>query len=235
MNPKSLLLSCVATLLLISCKTNSIVKTNNTPDWIWGKTFTTTYIPFINSEIGGADFISFENKNQINLKMGCTLSKVKGEFNVDTISIEDLFLKTKKTFTIFNNSLLIDEYGTEWKLKTIDTTPFDITNLNWKIVTLNNQPVHNKTTDFYLKLDPSNGRFESKAGCNQILGEFKIKDNHIEFSKITSTKMFCLDESKTENEYIKILNSIDNFVVTNNTTLILKKESLSQIKFILIQ
>ncbi len=235
MNPKSLLLSCVVALLLISCKTNSTSITKTNPDWIWGKTFTTTYIPFINSEIGGADFISFVNKNQINYKTGCILSQVKAEFNDSIISIKDPFLKTTKIFTQVDNTYLMDESGTHWKIKPIDTIPSNIANLNWKIVSVNNGAISNKPNDFYLKLNNSNGRFESKAGCNKLIGEFQINDNHIEFSKITMTKMFCPDEAKTENEYIKILNSVDNFVVINNTTLILKKDTISKVKFMLIQ
>jgi heat shock protein HslJ len=235
MNPKSLLIGCVVQLLLISCKTNLHSNSKNNPEWIWGNTFTTDYTPFINSEIGGADFISFVNKNQINLKMGCTLSQVKAEFNGDTINIEDPFLKTQKTFTLVNNSYLMDEFGTQWKVKTTNSVPINITNLYWKIANLNNETIGNTTADFYLKLNSSTSRFESKAGCNQLVGEFQIKDNHITFSKISMTKMFCIDNAKTENDYINILNSVNNFVVLNNTTLILKKDTISKVKFMLVQ
>jgi heat shock protein HslJ len=235
MNPKSLLIGCVVLLLLISCKTNLTSNSKNNPEWIWGNTFTTDYTPFINSEIGGADFISFVNKNQINLKMGCMLSRVKAEFKDDTISIEDPFLKTHKTFTLINNSYLMDEFGAQWKVKTTNSVPFKISNLNWKIVSLNNETISKDTADFYLNLNSSTSRFESKAGCNQLVGEFQINDNHITFSKISMTKMFCIDNAKTENDYIDILNSVNNFVVLNNTTLILKKDTISKVKFMLVQ
>ena len=64
-----------------------------------------------------------------------------------------------------------------------------ITNKKWKITLLNSEKIQGDEKDFYLKLNSNSNQLEAKAGCNQLFGEFQIKDNFISFSKIGSTKM----------------------------------------------
>lgn len=120
---------------------------------------------------------------------------------------------------------------------TVSTTILtsDITNKNWKITLLNSYIISGEVNDFHLKLDSSTGTFESKAGCNQIFGQFQLEDNFISFSKIGSTKMYCSDTMKIENSFISILSQTSKVVVIDSSKFLLLRDDMVIAQFELVK
>lgn len=101
-----------------------------------------------------------------------------------------------------------------------------ITNKKWKITLLNSEKIQGDEKDFYLKLNSNSNQLEAKAGCNQLFGEFQIKDNFISFSKIGSTKMYCGDTMAIENSFIAILSQTSKVVVIDSSKFILLSDDI---------
>jgi heat shock protein HslJ len=126
--------------------------------------------------------------------------------------------------------------NTETKSGSISTTTAtNITDVTWKITLINSDAITGSATDYYLKLNASNGTFESKAGCNQLFGEFQIKDNFISFSKIGSTKMYCGDTMAIENSFIAILSQTSKVVVIDSSKFILLTDDIVIAQFELVK
>lgn len=75
------------------------------------------------------------------------------------------------------------------------------------------------TFEFHL-LD---NRFLCNTGCNSISGEIEITGNHISFSKVVSTRMFCPD-MEAENAIIKTISDKTLTYKIENLKLILEDE-----------
>lgn len=110
-----------------------------------------------------------------------------------------------------------------------------ITNKKWKITLLNSEKIQGDEKDFYLKLNSNSNQLEAKAGCNQLFGEFQIKDNFISFSKIGSTKMYCGDTMAIENSFIAILSQTSKVVVIDSSKFILLTDDIVIAQFELVK
>ncbi len=110
-----------------------------------------------------------------------------------------------------------------------------ITDKNWKITVINSDAITGEASDFYLKLNSSSGTFECKAGCNPINGDYKIKNNSIEFSEIATTKMYCFDTIKFENTFLAIMAKPSDFVIINPEKFILKNDDIVVAQFELVK
>lgn len=125
---------------------------------------------------------------------------------------------------------------TETKKAIVPTTiPFDITNKTWKITIVNFETIQGKSSDYYLILDKSTGRFQSKVGCNQITGEFKISNQLISFSKIVSTKMYCMETMKTEEAFLSLLSNPSKFAIIDSSRFVLFSDDMVIAQFDLVQ
>ena len=125
---------------------------------------------------------------------------------------------------------------TETKKAIVPTTiPFDITNKTWKITIVNFETIQGESSDYYLTLNKSTERFQSKVGCNQIIGEFKISDQLISFSKIASTKMYCMETMKTEEAFLSILSNPSKFAVIDSSRFVLISDDMVIAQFDLVQ
>jgi heat shock protein HslJ len=126
--------------------------------------------------------------------------------------------------------------STETKSGSTSTkTSQEITDVTWKITLINSDAITGSVTDYYLKLNTSNGTFESKAGCNQIFGTFLIKDNFISFSKIASTKKYCFETMKLEEAYLSILANTSKYVVIDSTKFILLNDDIVIAQFEIVK
>jgi heat shock protein HslJ len=80
----------------------------------------------------------------------------------------------------------------------------------WKLIELRGNKIEN--TNFTLDFFEEN-RFAAFAGCNNLGGEYKVENTFkITFSKVISTMMAC-EDMKTEQEFSKVLEMTDNFIV----------------------
>jgi heat shock protein HslJ len=70
------------------------------------------------------------------------------------------------------------------------------------------------------------GRIEGYAGCNGYGGNYILKGNSLKLEKIVSTKMACMPGMDTENKYMSALYETDNYVVTDNTLVFKKGETV---------
>ena len=92
-------------------------------------------------------------------------------------------------------------------------TKIDSKNLfktKWKLIELRGNKIENTkfTLDFF-----EENRFAAFAGCNNLGGEYKVENTFkITFSKVISTRMAC-EDMKTEQEFSKVLEMTDNFIV----------------------
>lgn len=80
----------------------------------------------------------------------------------------------------------------------------------WRLIELRGTKIEN--TNFTLDFFEEN-RFAAFAGCNNLGGEYKVENTFkITFSKVISTMMAC-EDMKTEQEFSKVLEMTDNFIV----------------------
>ncbi len=61
--------------------------------------------------------------------------------------------------------------------------------------------------------------FSAKTDCNNIGGEYTVKDNALNFSKMMSTKMYC--EGSQEDDFSKMLNQTQNYLFDSKGELVL--------------
>ena len=116
-----------------------------------------------------------------------------------------------------------------------NVTEQSITNKKWKITLLNSEKIQGDEKDFYIKLNSNSNQLEAKAGCNQIFGEFEIKDNMISFSKIGSTKMYCFDTMKYEDALLSALSNSSKIVIVDSTKFILLNDDIVIAQFELVK
>lgn len=90
----------------------------------------------------------------------------------------------------------------------------------WKLVELNGILVTKKEVnakDYFLQLNKGN-RFAAYVGCNNMMGSFELKEDalRIKFSKVASSMMAC-DDMDAEQEFAKVLETVDNYSLFNGT------------------
>ncbi len=81
----------------------------------------------------------------------------------------------------------------------------------------------------FIQLDPDTKKISGFAGCNQLSGGYVLDGKKIRFTTIT-TRMFCQDEMKTEDDFIQALNKITTFSI-NEHELVLKQGKNVLLKF----
>lgn len=109
---------------------------------------------------------------------------------------------------------------------------------NWKLIELNGSEVSvderfNKVP--LLMFDAEESRFAGNAGCNQIMGQFKLQDqgNRIEFSQVGATLMLCPD-MEMETEFIRMIESVDSYSLANDTLSLNNKEKKPLARFMAV-
>jgi heat shock protein HslJ len=106
--------------------------------------------------------------------------------------------------------------------------PVEITEKYWKLVELNGQPVTagKGNREAFLILKTENNRVHGNGTCNMFNGSYELMEgNRIKFSKMAATLMACM-EMKTERDFMKVLETVDNYNLTE-TTLILNKARMA--------
>ncbi len=129
---------------------------------------------------------------------------------------------------------LIQNGNADASKTTLASTP-SITDKTWKINLVNLEKIEGNSKDYFLKLDSSSKQFQAKAGCNQIFGEFEIKDSMISFSKISSTKMYCFDTMKYEDAFLSVLSNSSKIVIVDTTKFILLNDDIVIAQFELVK
>lgn len=89
-----------------------------------------------------------------------------------------------------------------------------LSNSTWRLVKLNGKAIEkNKDGERDLGIIfTSDGRFSGYAGCNNMMGEYELKEaeSQIKFSKVGMTMMACPDDS-LEKGLVEVLELADNY------------------------
>ena len=110
-----------------------------------------------------------------------------------------------------------------------------LTDRHWKLVELYGQKVDfdkKKGKQPYLILRPEEeNKIYGNAGCNRFFGTFELKEgNQIVFSQLGATKMYC-PNMETETQFLKILNTADNYSLNGETMTLNKAKMAPLAKF----
>lgn len=123
------------------------------------------------------------------------------------------------------------------EMYTLKKAGFDqqITEKYWKLIELRGEKIavneHQKReAHFILKED--NNRVTGHGGCNFFNGAYQLGEhNAIEFSKMVSTRMACMD-IVYEGDYLKIFELADNYTIKEDTLSLNKARMAPLAKFV---
>jgi heat shock protein HslJ len=101
-----------------------------------------------------------------------------------------------------------------------------LTETYWKLVEIFGKKVElnpgQKEAHIILKAEQN--RIMGNSSCNNFHGYYEILDNNnIQFSKVASTRMGCLD-MEVENNMFKIFDEINRYMITGNTLVFMNKK-----------
>lgn len=83
----------------------------------------------------------------------------------------------------------------------------------WRLSELNGRRI--EKTKAYFEIAAKDSRMSGNTGCNRMFGAATIKGKKIAFTKIGSTRMFCMGEpGRIEAEFTKAMESARKFTVT---------------------
>lgn len=148
-----------------------------------------------------------------------------------TLSIDD---GSVKQFKVGENQLfMLDQEGNRITGDLADKyilkkDQVEITEKYWKLVELNGQPVTTKegNREAFLILKTENNRVHGNGSCNTFNGGYELMEgNRIKFTRMATTLMACID-MKTEQEFMNVLETADNYNLTE-TTLVLNKARMA--------
>jgi len=90
----------------------------------------------------------------------------------------------------------------------------DIIGHTWRLMILHGEAVEvaDEERRPYFILNVADSRVSGNGGCNVIGGAFVIDGNHIHFSQMFASRMFCMDAMDLEAEFLRILELTDSFV-----------------------
>ncbi|THD69600.1 META domain-containing protein [Robertkochia marina] len=120
--------------------------------------------------------------------------------------------------------------GTEESMssgKTV-TEAADLTDGQWILIKLGGEAINPEEGQkpAYLVFDEENSRFGGNNSCNDIGGNYSLKEgNRITFSQIISTQMACMP-NEIELPFMEVLDKVDNYTI-NGDTLSLNKARMA--------
>ena len=122
--------------------------------------------------------------------------------------------------------------------KTKEVTKVELKNSKWSLLKLYGKTIEkNKDSkrEFGITFNPD-GRFSAFAGCNNMMGSYKLKEevSRIEFSKVASTMMAC-EDMVTEQELAKVLEMADNYNFDGKTLKLNKARMATLAEFEIIK
>ena len=124
------------------------------------------------------------------------------------------------------------------EIKTKEVAKIELKNSKWRLVKLYGKTIEkNKDSkrEYGITFN-TDGRFSAFAGCNNMMGSYKLKEDvsRIEFSKVASTMMACGD-MLTEQELAKVLEIADNYNFDGKTLKLNKARMATLAEFEIIK
>lgn len=87
-------------------------------------------------------------------------------------------------------------FGTEWKLKKID-----------------GESVNSERS--FIRFDESKNAVGGNGGCNSFGGSIEKNGNKLKLSQVFSTKMYCEETQKIEDNFLRRLEKVDSYEIKN--------------------
>ncbi len=83
----------------------------------------------------------------------------------------------------------------------------------WKLVALRDADQLDTigSTRAFIRFDAGNGRVGGNGGCNSFGGSLAVADNSIHIDRIFSTKMYCADVQRHEDQFFRLLEQADRW------------------------
>lgn len=76
----------------------------------------------------------------------------------------------------------------------------------------------------YLTLDPGAGTVGGYGGCNRLMGTVKVEGQAISFPGLGSTKMYCENSQKVEDEFKAALGSANTYTLKGDKLTLLDRD-----------
>ncbi|MCX7548506.1 copper resistance protein NlpE N-terminal domain-containing protein [Xanthomarina sp. F1114] len=141
-----------------------------------------------------------------------------------TILLSD---ENKTSFAVGENTLtLLDKSGKKVtgeladlyilkKQQSASTNSNEFTDTKWKLVKLMGKDI--TASEAFISFSTDENRVFGDAGCNTFTGSFKIENgSQLELSNVATTMKACPDMT-IENQFMEVLNTVDNFSLSGNT------------------
>lgn len=111
----------------------------------------------------------------------------------------------------------------------------NLTDVKWQLIELAGQKVNQTDKNIpFLSLNSTENTLTGFSGCNNFSGDFTLKfGNRVNFSKIAATRKYC-ENTPYEAEFLKVLGTIDNYTINNNTLSLNKARMAPLAKFKII-
>ncbi len=122
-----------------------------------------------------------------------------------------------------------------WLVVTAATAEPSLTETRWQLVELNGKPVEVPTEERpYFVLRGENQRLEGFGGCNRIMGGYELgADGALTIPPVASTRMAC-PNAEAEWAFIKLLEVVKSYVITDGTLVLSSDDSLAAAKFVAV-
>jgi heat shock protein HslJ len=99
-------------------------------------------------------------------------------------------------------------------------------NTYWVLVEINGQPiVRDNSKKLFIQLNADTKSIIGFAGCNRLSGEYTLSGKKLSFRTI-STRMFCENEMKIEDEFIQAVNKINKFTISEHELFLMQEKNI---------
>lgn len=131
--------------------------------------------------------------------------------------------------------VLIAVIAVLFSCKTNQQTVMDssLESTKWILVEMMGKPVHTSQEgkNIYLIVNKGENTITGYSGCNGFGGNYELTaGNRIAFSKMIGTMMAC-DDIGLETEFLKLMQTVDNYTVTDNRLQLNKAKMAPLLKF----
>lgn len=104
----------------------------------------------------------------------------------------------------------------------------------WKLIALPGQPViMGESREPHLILKSAGAIWIGHGGCNQLSGQYELKNDQLRFQQITSTELRCTEMS-TETAFYKAISGTAYYVFTGDTLTFLNVGKKPLAKFVVV-
>lgn len=89
----------------------------------------------------------------------------------------------------------------------------------WKLVELDGKPIQMPAgaDDPYLQLQAATAKLEGFAGCNRVMGAYKLGGDALEFPGVAATRRYCESTAAMEQGFLAALTATRSYRISGNS------------------